>query len=72
MRISVKVKPRASREQVTQTSDAEFEVWVTEPPVRGKANRAVVRVLAEYFGVSQSAVSIVSGATSRNKIIVIE
>ena len=69
MKISVKVKPRAREEYIKEIGEGNFEVAVKEPPVQGKANRAVVRALAEYFHVSQSQVSIVSGYTSRNKVV---
>jgi uncharacterized protein (TIGR00251 family) len=44
-------------------------VAVNAPPVDGKANEAVVRVLAETFGVPRSAVTIVRGETGRKKTI---
>ena len=69
MKISVKVKPGAREEYIKEIGEGNFEVAVKEPPVQGKANRAVVRALAEYFHVSQSQVSIVFGYTSRNKIV---
>jgi len=69
MKISVKVKPGAREEYIKEIGEGNFEVAVKEPPVQGKANRAVVRALAEYFHVSQSQVSIVSGYTSRNKVV---
>ena len=50
-------------------SDAEFIVSVKEPPVRGAANAAILRALAEYFEKPISNVRIVSGHTSRRKII---
>ena len=69
MKISVKVKPGAREEYIKEIGEGNFEVAVKEPPVQGKANRAEVRALAEYFHVSQSQVSIVSGYTSRNKVV---
>ena len=46
-----------------------FEVWVKEPPIEGRANEAVERALADYFGVAKSKVNIVSGQTSRKKVV---
>lgn len=79
MKIQVKVKPNSKKvgvERVTQpTLDLGFKkemdvykVSVKEPPVDGKANKGVAKALAEYFEVSQSEVSLVSGSTSKNKI----
>ncbi len=72
MEIFVKVKPASNEEKVEKIDDTHFAVSVKEPPVRGLANGGVVRVLAEYFSVSQSRVKIVSGHFSRQKIIKVE
>mgnify|MGYP001576363688 FL=1 len=72
MKIFVKVKPSAKEEKIVQESPNQFSVWVREPAEENKANRAVVRVLAEYFKVEKSAVWIVAGKTSRTKIIEVE
>ena len=69
MKIFVKVKPKAREEKVEKVDDVNFRVSVKQSPEKGKANQAVVRVLADYFGVSQSKINIVSGSTSRLKII---
>ncbi len=69
MRITVRAKPNARSASIEQTSENEFVVCVTEPPVEGRANRAIIRLVADYFGVSPNAVSIVSGAKQKLKII---
>ncbi|TSC96807.1 MAG: hypothetical protein Athens071426_450 [Parcubacteria group bacterium Athens0714_26] len=46
-----------------------FQVSVKEPPVDGRANAAVIRVVAEYFKVRSSQVRIISGATSKQKVL---
>jgi uncharacterized protein (TIGR00251 family) len=68
MKIQVKVKPNSRTEEVSQEGDS-FVVKVKEPPKEGKANQAVIKLLAEHFGVSQSRVRILSGLRSRNKVI---
>ena len=68
MKIQVKVKPSSKTEEVSQEGDS-FIVKVKEPPKEGKANQAVIKLLAEHFGVSQSQVRILSGFRSRNKVI---
>jgi uncharacterized protein (TIGR00251 family) len=68
MKIRVKVKPNSRTEEVSQEGDS-FIVKVKEPPKQGKANQAVVKLLAEHFGVPQSQVRILSGFKSRNKAI---
>ena len=68
MKIQVKVKPNSRTEEVTQESGS-FIVKVKDPPREGKANLAVVRLLAEHFSVSRSQVRILSGLRSRSKVI---
>ena len=68
MKIQIKVKPSSRTEEVSQKEDI-FIVKVREPPKEGKANQAVIKLLAEHFGVPHSQVRILSGFRSRNKII---
>jgi hypothetical protein len=68
MKIQVKVKPGSKTEELSREGDS-FIVKVKEPPREGKANQAVIRLLAEHFGVPQSRVRILSGFRSRNKVI---
>jgi hypothetical protein len=46
-----------------------YLVKVKEPPKEGRANQAVVKLLAAHFAVSQTQVKILSGFRSRNKVI---
>ena len=71
MKVLVKVTPNSRVEGIT-LDDTRLLVKVKEPPREGKANRAVVRLLAEYYKVSPSSVRIISGFGSRNKVIEIE
>ena len=68
MKIQVKVKPNSKTEELSQKGDS-FIVKVKEPPKEGKANQAVIKLLAEHFSVPQSQVRILSGFRSRNKVI---
>jgi uncharacterized protein (TIGR00251 family) len=68
MRIGVKVMPHSPKEEMTKQGDV-YIVRIREAPVEGKANEAVIRLVAERFRVPKSAVKIVSGLTSRNKIM---
>ena len=70
MKIQVKVKPNSKTEELSQKGDS-FIVKVKEPPKEGKANQAVIKLLAEHFGVPQSQVRILSGFRSREKIIAV-
>jgi len=68
MKIQVKVKPNAKTAEVSHEG-ASFVVKVKEPPREGKANQAVIKLLAEHFGVPKSQVRILSGFKSKNKVI---
>ena len=69
MRLKVRVKPGSKREGVREIAPDHLEVKVSAPPERGKANERVVELLAKHYGVRESAVRIVRGETSREKII---
>ena len=68
MKIFVKAKPNAKKESIKKIDGINFFVAVKEPPIKGKASKAIVRALAEYFGVAPSAVRLVSGFSSKQKI----
>ena len=68
MKIQVKVKPSSKTEDISREGYS-FIVKVKEPPREGKANQAVIKLLAEHFGVPHSQVRILSGFRSRNKVI---
>ena len=55
-----------------KVSEANLIVAVREPPVKGRANAAIQKALAEYFKVSASQVVLVSGFSSKNKIFEIK
>lgn len=69
LRIAVTVKPQARKESVTQISESEYRVAVHAPPVDGKANRAVIELLAEHFSVPKSSIKIIRGESARKKLI---
>lgn len=68
MKIFVKAKPNAKEEKVKKISETHFVVSVKEPPVQGRANEAIVKALAGYFGVASSRVKLISGFSSGQKI----
>jgi uncharacterized protein (TIGR00251 family) len=66
--ISVRVKPGSRKGPLVEKgADGELTVYVRQPAVEGKANEAVVRLLAKHLGVAPSRLDLVSGATSRVK-----
>jgi uncharacterized protein (TIGR00251 family) len=70
--IEVKLTPRASRDEIKGMRDGVLLVRVTAPPVEGKANEAMRRLIAKRAGVPKSRVSIVRGERGRLKLVAIE
>jgi uncharacterized protein (TIGR00251 family) len=70
--IRVKVHPRAKKDAITGIVGDALKLSLTSPPVDGKANAACIRFFAELFGISRSVVTIISGQTSRNKVIQVD
>ena len=68
----VKVQPKASRDQVIGYKEGVLRLRVTAPPDKGRANAAVVSLLAGALGVAKSRVRIVRGQTSRDKVVTVE
>jgi uncharacterized protein (TIGR00251 family) len=64
---AVKVQPRARRNAVTGMVGHALKVAVTAPPEAGRANHAVIGLLAELLNLPRSSVTIASGAGSRDK-----
>jgi uncharacterized protein len=68
MKIQVKVKPGSRTEEIKQEGNS-FIIRVKEPAREGKANQAVIKLLAKHLHLPQSQVRIVSGFASRNKVV---
>lgn len=69
MKVTVSVKPSAREEKVEKISETEYKVSVKEPAKEGRANWGVERALAVYFKIPPSRARIISGHTSRKKIV---
>ena len=70
--IKVKVSAGAKTEKVEEIEPNVFKIRVSSPPEKGKANDRVAELLAEYFKVSKSKVFLVSGATYREKVFMVD
>lgn len=70
--LAVRVQPRASRDELVGPLGDELKIRLTAPPVDGKANTHLVKVLAKAFGVPRNAVILLSGDTGRSKRLRIE
>jgi len=71
-RVTVKVHPRARRTALTGRLGDAYKLDLPAPPVEGKANEECVRFFAELAGVQRAQVRIISGLTSRNKVVDVE
>ncbi len=69
MKIFVKAKPNSKEEKVEKVDETHYVVCVKEPPEKGRANNAVRNALAVHFKTGSSCVKIVSGYSSRAKIV---
>lgn len=69
MKIFVKAKPNSKQEKVEKIDENNYVVFVKEPPAQGKANNAIKNALAVYFKTGSSNIKIISGYSSRQKII---
>lgn len=72
MKIFVQAKPNAFEEKVEQIDGTHYRVAVVEPPIKGRANAAIIKALAAHFVISPSRVSLVSGFSSKIKIFEIQ
>jgi uncharacterized protein (TIGR00251 family) len=70
--VPVRAQPGASRDRIAGEYRGSLKVTVTRPPERGRANEAVAAVLAKALGVRKAAVTLTSGATSRDKVFRVE
>ncbi len=67
-KIRVKVSAGAKTEKVVEVEPDFFRIRVNEPPEKGKANARVIELLAEYYGIPESLITLVLGAATRDKI----
>jgi hypothetical protein len=68
-RITVRVSPNASKSEIVGRELGILKVKLASPPVDGKANEALIRLLADEFDCAPSLIRIVSGQTSKTKIV---
>lgn len=70
MKITVTVKPNSKKPPHVETrDDGSLIACVREVAADGKANEALIKMLAEYYGVAKTRVSIIRGHTSRRKVV---
>ncbi len=68
MLIRVKVFPNSKKEEIIKKSNDSFRVFVKEKPIKGLANRRVIKVLTCHFNIPQSRIRLIKGFKQKNKI----
>ncbi len=71
MRHSIRVIPKAKQNKVVVEKDR-LKVYLTAPAIEGRANEALIKILAEYLNVRKSEIRIIRGEKSRDKVILVE
>jgi uncharacterized protein (TIGR00251 family) len=70
MRLNIRVVPNAKKSRAV-LEPGRLKIYLTAPAVDGKANKALIEFLAEYYDVKRSAVKLVLGEKSRDKVVAI-
>jgi len=68
-RLTLHVQPRASRSAITGLHGEAIKVQLTAPPVEGKANQALVALLAKRLHLPKGSITVVQGDTGRDKVL---
>ncbi|MGE0068227.1 MAG: DUF167 domain-containing protein [Solirubrobacterales bacterium] len=71
-RIAVRLRPRGHADELLGVDDGVLAARVSAPPVDGKANRALCKLIAKRAGVAPSRVTILRGERSREKLVGVE
>lgn len=67
--IDVKVLPRSSKDEIVGEKDGVYKIKLTAPAIEGKANKALLKLLAKKLGLPKREIRIISGERSRIKSI---
>jgi uncharacterized protein (TIGR00251 family) len=72
IKLEVRLTPRARREEISGVRDGVLQVRVKAPPIDGRANEALRKLIAKRAGVPKSQVTIVRGERSRQKLLAVQ
>jgi uncharacterized protein len=67
--IKIKVEPRSSRKGISGVIGDTLKIRVNSPPVGGAANEELIDILSEEFGIRKTAIKIVRGNSSKDKLV---
>ena len=68
-RLTIRVIPNAKTSEVVGRELGVLKVKLAAPPIEGKANEELIRVLAEHFDIPKSLIHIVHGQSGKNKVV---
>jgi hypothetical protein len=69
MYIKIKVVPWAKKSEIIKLDKDYLKIKVLSPPIKNKANKEMIRLLADYYNVNKSAIKIIKGEHSREKLV---
>ncbi len=69
--MTVFVHPKSSQKKIVVTSES-FDIYISEPPDKGKANNSVIKELGIFFSFPSNSIKIIKGQKSRTKLILLE
>ena len=69
VRLSIRLQPRSSTNEIAGLQGDHLKIRITAPPVEGMANEALIDFLSQSLKISRRNVCIVSGLSSRNKVV---
>ncbi|MFA6533904.1 MAG: DUF167 domain-containing protein [Patescibacteria group bacterium] len=69
LRIRAKIITKAGKNQIAKDPSGAWKIWVSVPPVKGKANDRVIELVAQEFKTAKSNVAIAQGLRGKNKVI---
>jgi uncharacterized protein len=72
VRLEVYIQPRAAKTELAGMHGNSIKIRIAAPPVDNAANYALVEFIAERLGIAKRSVRVVSGATSRKKVLEID
>jgi uncharacterized protein YggU (UPF0235/DUF167 family) len=72
MFVKVVATPGARKERITKVKETEFHIAVREPAERNRANKRILAILAEEYGISVAHVRLLTGHRSRAKMVVVD
>ena len=68
--LAIRVTTRARRNEIVEVlNDGTIKIRLTAPPVEGKANKELVKFLAQVLGIPKSRIDLVAGRTGRDKLV---